>query len=86
MLGLKYRETCRGVFESNHMLALAGLLIYETLLFVHQHFIYFEAPKNVNCTRRIELFIYPVHSLAFTEGGTLYTGLKVFSRFFQNKN
>lgn len=79
LLGLNYRESCRGHFKQNNLLTVYGLFIYKVLIFMYLHPHYFEVHRNVNLTRRKETFFYPHHSLAITEKSPLYLGMKLYN-------
>lgn len=76
---LGFRESCRGKFKQNNILTIYGLYIYKILMFMHKHQHYFCSHLNVNNTRRIHPFNFPVHSLSLTEKGPAYMGIKLFN-------
>lgn len=80
MLGMKFRQTCRGVFRANNILTLTGLYIYYSLKFLIQHPEFFEEFKNNNPrTRQVDKYMYPIHSLALTQNNATYMCIKLFN-------
>lgn len=84
MFHMKYRETCRGVFKQNKILTLPGLYIYRVLLFFHKNNFYFEDCLNLNATRRMFEYFFPVHKLSLTEHNVFYMCIRLYNYLPKN--
>uniref|UniRef100_A0A6P7H986 Uncharacterized protein LOC114347744 n=1 Tax=Diabrotica virgifera virgifera TaxID=50390 RepID=A0A6P7H986_DIAVI len=81
MLKIKARRTCRGKFKELRLLTVAGLYIYECLLFLFKNrdrFTHSE-PKHSIPTRYVGLN-FPIHRLVATERGPTYSCIKFFNK------
>lgn len=81
LYGLKYRESCRGVFKSNKILTVYSLYVYECLLFFFKNkqlFVTTEKPSTYNT--RTKDVVYPIHRLTATEKTTKYRCIKFFNK------
>ncbi|KAK9869176.1 hypothetical protein WA026_002925 [Henosepilachna vigintioctopunctata] len=57
---------------------IAVLKTYIYIVFIHKNKHYFGRPSNINNTRRMHPFIFPIHSLSLTEKIPMYMGIKLF--------
>lgn len=80
IFGMKYRQTCRGVFRAHRIHTLSGLYIYNCIKFLLQHKELFEKFKNNNLkTRQIDQYLYPIHSLTVTHNNAMYMCIKLYN-------
>lgn len=80
ILGMKYRQTCRGVFRAHNIHTLTGLYVYNCIKFLLQNKGFFERFKNNNTkTRHIDEYLYPIHSLAVTHNNAMYMCIKLYN-------
>lgn len=84
MMGMGYRESCRGMFKANNILTVHGLYIFRILLFIKKNPHYFDKFKSNNNTRNTVTYFYPNHNLTMTERGALYMGMKLFNSLPRN--
>lgn len=79
MLGMSWRESCRGIFRSHGLLTLAGLHIYEcvTFLYNNKHLFQNHLPIHTHNTRSFNYNI-PSHKLTLYEHGPLYLCIKYY--------
>lgn len=80
MLGLSAKTSCRGHFKSQGILTTTGLYIFKCILFLKKYDHYFEGYRNLNNTRRIFPFHFPMCSLVLTQKNVEYMCLKFFNK------
>lgn len=74
----KYKDTCRGLFKSNELLTVAGIYIYELLIFMFKNRTKFEYLKSKS-SRSLD-YIYPRHRLMSYEKSCFYSCIKCFNK------
>lgn len=81
MLGLRFRESCRGKFVENNLLTVSGLYIIEclTFFFKYKH-MFDDGTKQRNYYTRTLDYNFPRHRLNVTEKGAYYQCLKLYNR------
>lgn len=72
------KDTCRSVFKSRNILTVAGLYIFETIMFLKKNFSLFSSLTSQS-TRTMNLN-YPIHRLAIFEKGCYYSGIVFFNK------
>lgn len=80
MLGLKFRESCRGRFRQNKILTFFGVYILECVIFLKKNPQYFDELCNRNSTRQMNAFHYPIHGLTLTEKNTQYMCIRLHNK------
>lgn len=81
LFGMKYRDSCRGVFRVNDLLTTYGLYIFSCLLYFKRN-----RPDFVNSefghqhdTRHRGNLVFPKHHLSLVESGPYYAAVKFFN-------
>lgn len=81
MLGMNFRQSCRGIFKCNNILTVYALYLYECLMFLYRNQNLFA--QNISSTsyntRRQDLN-YPKHRLSLTEKNPSYMCLRIFNK------
>lgn len=81
MNGMKYHDTCRGVFKANSMMTVYGIYVYECLMFIYNNkskFLTNNFDHQYN-TRTTDIN-YPLHRLTLTEKSPHYMCIKFFNK------
>lgn len=85
MLGLSYRQSCRGHFRSLKIFTVTALYIYECLIFLRKNMHIFEqCRQGINVNTRAKDLKYPVHRLTLYERGTYYRCIKFYNKLPDN--
>lgn len=79
MLGMSYRDSCRGVFRKNGILTIVGLYIMDSLKFLYKNRHRFESYANDRYPVRHRDLQYPIHRLSLTEKHPEYMCRKLFN-------
>lgn len=85
MLGMHRLESCRGIFRRNNLLTLAGLHVYECVVFLrkNQHLFTGELPQHDHNTRSINYNI-PSHRLTLSKRNPMYSCIKYYNKLPQD--
>lgn len=85
ILGMKWRESCRGVFRRHGLLTLPGLHVFECVMFLQRNRTKFikNVPNHSHNTRTLD-FSLPTHRLLRTERSPTYSCLKYFNKLPNN--
>ena len=80
MLGLNFRESCRGKFKESKLLTVTAIYIQECIIFFHKnkHLFRNSFPQSAYPIREIN-YVYPKHRLTLTEKGAYYNCIKFFN-------
>lgn len=78
LFGMKYNESCRGIFRKHKILTVIGLYIYEILIFMFKNMSKFVNLK-LQSQRTLD-FKYPVHRLTIYEKGCYYSCVVLFNK------
>lgn len=79
LLGLGFRESCRGHFKEAGLMTLPGMYVYKCICFILDHPKFFEEFKNQNNTRRLYPYHYPLHSLTLSQKGVHFMCIKLLN-------
>lgn len=82
MFHLKLTESCRGLFKRNGYLTVAGLYIFECILFLKKNrneFVNDEFKHNFNTRNKNSIYRFENHRLTLTEKKPHYSAIKFFN-------
>lgn len=81
MLNMKSRQSCRNLFKHNNLLTVAGLYIYECLLYIKKNPLCFQTVEFTHAygTRHKHNYKFPVHRLTLTEKCPYYNSIKFYN-------
>lgn len=78
--GMKYRESCRGIFGLLNIMTVYAVYIYECLMFVFRNKEKFQNDTDHEYnTRNLDIF-YPQHRLTLTEKSPYYRCIKFYNK------
>lgn len=82
--GMKYLQTCRGVFRRENLMTVGGIFIYESLIFLFKNKEKFDFRIQHNYPTRTTDLAYPIHRLTITEKNPHYNSIRLFNKLPPN--